>query len=247
MNQTNKLGTDQHHKSANRVAVVVPTYNEASTIKKVCESLASIRLVDIIVVDDASDDNSLYEIEKLDCVCLTLPYNMGAWRATQAGLRYAYEMGYDKVITFDADGQHLAESISILLECQHSKNVDMVIGACIQRGSFLRHVAWRLFRVLSGVKIQDLTSGLRLYNRKAMEVVNSRYASILEYQDVGVLLLLTQNDINIAEVAVDMKARHSGISRIFHSWGAVAYYMLYTFVLCLSKIFQLKRPIKIDQ
>ncbi len=119
----------------------------------------------------------------------------------------------------------------------HKKSdVDIVIGSCVSRGSISRHLAWGIFRRLSGVEVRDLTSGLRVYNRKALEVLSRREATLLEYQDVGVLLLLRTFSVSKTEAEVQMVPRKDGISRIFHSWGAVLYYMAYTTMLCLSKI-----------
>jgi hypothetical protein len=82
----------------------------------------------------------------------------------------------------------------------------------------------------------DFTSGLRLYNARAIELLASETASSLEYQDMGVLMLLSNTKLSIDEVAVEMAPRQVGISRIFSSWWAVVYYMSYTTSLCLAKI-----------
>ena len=66
-------------------------------------------------------------------------------------------------------------------------------------------------------------------------------ATLLEYQDVGVLLLLTQQRLRIAEIETIMVNRISGKSRIFSSWMRVFYYLLYTSLLCASKITPIQR------
>ncbi|NTS76922.1 glycosyltransferase family 2 protein [Catenovulum sp. SM1970] len=216
--------------------VVIPAHNEEATIEHVIEDLKHHGFQRILVVDDASDDTTAQRVLKHGVYLLSLPYNLGAWKATQAGIRYAHDQGFENVITFDADGQHLASSLSSLLSAQKELQVDIVIGSCPKRGSFARHVAWRGFRFMSGINVKDLTSGLRLYNKAAISVLCSEAATLLEYQDVGVLLMLRTFRLTKTEVAVDMKKRVSGISRIFYSWWAVAYYMAYTTMLCLSKV-----------
>ena len=215
--------------------VVIPAHNEEKTIVSVIEDLYKFGFNNVLVVDDASSDRTL-ELASEIAKVLPLSYNIGAWKATQAGLRYAFENGFEQVITFDADGQHLASSLQKLVDFHLSEPYDLVIGSCLSRASSLRHFAWSLFRRLSGVQVQDLTSGLRVYNRRAMEVTGLAEATLLEYQDVGVLLLLKNHQITKAEVPVKMIKRKDGISRIFHSWWAVLYYMAYTGMLCLSKI-----------
>ncbi len=219
-----------------KVLIVVPAHNEQDTISLVIDDLRSHGYQNILVVDDASIDRTAQFAREKGAKVMSLPYNLGAWKATQAGLRYAKKYSYEHVITFDADQQHLASEIACLMSAQQKHNLDIVIGSCTSRGSFARHVAWGFFRFLSGIKVQDLTSGFRMYNRKAVEVLSCKEASLLEYQDVGVLLLLRTFDLKKGEVKVNMHERTSGISRIFYSWGAVAYYMFYTVMLCLSKI-----------
>jgi hypothetical protein len=58
---------------------------------------------------------------------------------------------------------------------------------------------------------------------------------LLDYQDIGVLLLLRHANLRIAEVPVAMNPRRSGASRIFSSWPTVARYMIETSLLCLAR------------
>lgn len=223
--------------------VVIPAHNEESTIKKVIDDLKCHGFNNILVVDDCSHDKTARFAKEMGVKVMSLPYNLGAWKATQAGVRYAEKAGYDYVITFDADQQHLAQELSILIDYQLKYKTDITIGSCISRGSFARHLAWKFFRKLSGVKVLDLTSGLRLYNRSAIRVLAREEASLLEFQDVGVLLLLRTFNIKKGEVDVKMQERTVGISRIFYSWWAVLYYMTYTTVLCFSKLAKTNRLI----
>ena len=224
----------------NKPLVIIPAFNEETVILNVIGDLKSNGYDDILVVNDASTDNTLAMLPN-DIKIISLPYNLGAWKATQTGIRYAYQCGYEQIITFDADGQHLAKTLNKLLAEHDKKQFDLVIGACLSRGSIARKIAWHVFRKISGVQVRDLTSGLRVYNRKAMKVLSGKAASLLEYQDVGVLLLLKNNAISKVELDVDMQLRKNGISRIFNSWGAVLYYMAYTTTLCLSKLFKAKK------
>lgn len=219
-----------------QMLIVIPAFNEELTIQSVIADLISNGYENILVVDDASTDRTALKARELGIKVMTLPYNQGAWKATQAGIRYAAERNYQRLITFDADGQHLANQLECLLNSQNESKANLVIGSCLSRGSIFRHLAWGFFRKLSGLDVKDLTSGLRLYDRVAIDVLSKKEATLLEYQDVGVLLLLKTFSVSKNEVTVKMKERTSGASRIFHSWGAVIYYMSYTTMLCLSKI-----------
>ena len=68
-----------------------------------------------------------------------------------------------------------------------------------------------------------------------MELLARREATLLEYQDVGVLVLLRNAGLHLVDVDVTMLPRTSGASRIYHSWLVVAYYMAHTLLLGFSK------------
>lgn len=82
--------------------------------------------------------------------------------------------------------------------------------------------AWGLFRHMTGLKLEDVTSGLRAYNAGAMRVQTSAQAAMLSYQDIGVLLMLRDAGLCATEIPVPMRARYNGCSRVYHSWWAVA-------------------------
>jgi len=133
----------------------------------------------------------------------------------------------------DADGQHEVREIPALLN--GGVSADVVIGAHVERASWMRQLAWRWFRAIAGFELRDLTSGFRLYNRKAIEVLADSEATLLDYQDIGVLLLLRKAGLTMVEVPVSMNLRQVGRSRIFYSWFSVAKYMISTTLLCLAK------------
>lgn len=213
----------------------MPAMNEEISIVKMVSSVVLAGYT-IIVVDDASVDNTAKLAKASGAIVLSTIKNLGAWKATQAGIRYAYTRGFDAVITMDADGQHNTDDIPKLLASSQN-GADVVIGNCTDRGSRGRHVAWHFFKALNRLKISDITSGFRLYNRNAMYGLISRQATMLEYQCVGILIMLRNMRLQVTEVAVPMKNRVDGISRIFYSWTAVFYYLMYSGLLSVSKAF----------
>ena len=105
-------------------------------------------------------------------------------------------------MTLEADGHHAVQEIPTLMAA--SSSADVVVGAQAERASRLRQLAWHWFRVIAGFELRDLTSGFRLYNRSAIEVLASNEATLLDYQDVGVLLLLRKAGLQMVEVPVSM-------------------------------------------
>jgi len=215
--------------------IVIPAHNEAEDIGNVIGELKECCSYPVVVVDDASHDDTGTIARNAGATVLSLVVQLGAWGAIQAGLRYAVRNGYDYVITMDADGQHQAASLPTLLKPISDGHADVVIGACTSRGSVARKIAWKLMKQFSGLRLEDLTSGFRVYDRQAIRRLASWQATLLEYQDVGVLAMLRASGSRIIDVEVDMLPRQHGISRVFHSWASVAYYMAYTLLLGVTK------------
>lgn len=216
------------------VLIVIPARNEAATIGAVVGKLREAGRSAILVVNDGSTDHTAARAAEAGAVILSPVLSLGAWGAIQTGLRYAETRGFDCVVTLDADGQHESRFVPDLLEKIRSGEADVVIGACPERGSPARRLAWAFFRKLTGFKFADLTSGFRAYNRRAIELLSDEEATLLDYQDVGVLLLLRKAGLRIVEVPVSMQLRANGISRVFCSWWVVFRYLLETGVLCLA-------------
>jgi hypothetical protein len=190
---------------------------------------------DVVVIDDVSSDSTIDIARSAGATVLPLTMSLGAWGAMQTGIRYAVKHNYDIAVTLDADGQHPVSSVKALLEPIVACRADVVIGACTQRGSTARHFAWSTFRFISKAKLQDLTSGFRAYNRAAIALLASRKATLLDYQDMGVLILLRKAKLRILEKQVTMSPRIAGHSRVFSSWWTVGKYMFQTSILCFAK------------
>lgn len=218
------------------VAVVIPARNEAPSIARLINELSSLGHA-VIVVDDYSSDETAQIAWAAGATVLRIPFHGGAWFAMQTGIRAACQQGYRITVTMDADGQHEPSSICSLLSAlkENGGEADVVIGSCVSRGNRRRRWAWRALRWLSGLNLADMTSGFRVYDQKAMAVVADPRCTLIEYQDVGILLRLVQSDLCIREVEVSMQSRVHGQSRIFKSWLTVSYYLIYSFLLSISK------------
>jgi glycosyltransferase involved in cell wall biosynthesis len=213
--------------------MVIPARDEAETIGAVVEALRAEGWKHIVVIDDQSRDDTAKCASRAGATVLSPTLQLGAWGAIQTGIRYALRRGFRQVVTLDADGQHEPAHVRDLLEA--ARGSDVVIGACTGRGSRLRRFAWRYFRFITGFAIEDITSGFRCYNSAACEVLSGIEATLFDYQDVGVLLLLRANGLTISEVPVEMNERSSGHSRVFASWWRVTRYMAESTLLCFAR------------
>ena len=100
-----------------KILFVIPAYNEENNIKKVLEEIKKdVPFADIVVINDASKDNTSVIVKKEKTLCIDMLYNVGYAMAVQTGIKYASQNDYDYVIQFDADGQHIAKEALRLLE-----------------------------------------------------------------------------------------------------------------------------------
>lgn len=212
---------------------ILPAHNEAASLGAVLRRLSGFHC---LVISDASTDATAAIARTNDVQVIELSQQIGAWGATQTGIRYALKHGYERVATLDADGQHEPESLPALVAAQQETGADVVIGTYPERLSGARRLAWAWFRALTGLGVEDLTSGMRVYGPRALQVLGSSEATLLDYQDVGVLLLLRKYGLTMHEVPVTMYPRNSGKSRVFSSWWTVSRYMLQTTLLCLARL-----------
>lgn len=222
--------------SLRRCLVVMPARNESASVAGVVREARAALACPVLVVNDASGDETALEARLAGAQVLNLSQQLGAWGATQAGLRYAARRGFDHVLAMDADGQHHAASLPVMLRALHEFDVDVMIGSWEPRLSAAKKLAWAYFRLITGIQVRDFTSGLRVYGPRAVKLLACPDASLLDYQDIGVLMLLKANGLRMAEIDTPMSARRNGMSRVFSSWPTVARYMLASSVLCLARL-----------
>jgi len=217
-----------------RVLVIIPAFNEAANITQVLASLhAEFPAADLLVVDDSSSDRTGELAEKTGLArVIHLPCNLGIGGSVQTGFIFAVRRGYDAVLQFDGDGQHLASEIPALLAPLQKDEADVVIGSRFHSGGSgfrstpLRRIGIRIFSLLNslliGQKITDNTSGFRAFNKAAFTFLAEFYPS--DYPEPEAVIMLGKNGFRLREVESRMRERQGGQSSIrgFRS----VYYML---------------------
>jgi len=216
-----------------KVLVIIPAKDEAMTVGKVIRDVQRHGWHDILVVNDSSKDETGAVAVESGALVMEPPIHLGAWGAIQTGMRYAVKNNYGAAVTIDADGQHEPGDISLLME--RLGQSDVVTGASPERGGFGKNLVWNILRSLSGLAVQDMTSGFRAYSGKAMALLTGYESLLIDYQDVGVLLLCFNNGLGLAEVPVKMNPRQYGSSRIFSNAMEIIRYLFSTFYLIGAK------------
>lgn len=218
------------------ILIVVPAYNEGKNIGDVIRELrGALPSGDILVVNDASEDNTLDVLRDLGVDYLSLPFNLGYSASLQAGFKYAVENDYEFVVQFDGDGQHIASEVQKLWAKFRSEGADIVIGSRFKgrtsyKHPFARRVGTKIFQILTRMvcetTIYDPTSGFQILNRK----IFSRYAKMHnfpQYPDANLIVEMILSGAKVCEVPVEMRSRVHGSS--MHS-GLIApcRYMIHT-------------------
>lgn len=152
-----------------RTLVVVPVYNHRKGVREVAARALALGWP-VLVVDDGSTDGSLECVADLPTERLRLPENRGKGSAILAGARRARELGYQAILTIDADGQHDPADAAAILETGASRWPCIVIGARrmetehVPRSSlFGRDFSNMWVRIECGRTLPDTQSGYRLY------------------------------------------------------------------------------------
>lgn len=226
-----------------RTLVIIPAYNEEGNIRGTVRDLReNFPEGDPLVINDCSTDGTEQILVSEGVSHLKLPVNLGIGGGVQAGYRYALENGYDMAIQFDGDGQHEAKYLRALAEPIASGKADITIGSrFLEKEGFQSSGARRLgigmlsrlIRLLCGVKVLDVTSGMRAVNRKFIEEYAEEYAR--DYPEPEALLYAGVRGAVIREVPVMMKERENGKSSI-SSFRSVYYMIKVSLALVLGRI-----------
>ena len=232
--------------------VIIPAFNEDKSIAHVVGSIKQLHPdIDVLVINDGSQDETAGLAKEAGATVLSHPVNMGYGVSLQTGYKYAVRNNYHYLIQMDGDGQHDPAGIRILLDTIKDRESDIVLGSRFMgpgtyKPSVFRGIGIRLFRfflqVLSGQQIQDVTTGFQAMNRRVLDLFITDIFPC-DYPDADVILLLSKLNFRIKEVPVTMHPDLSGKS--IHSNPLNVLY--YIFKMSLSMFLTKLRRYSIDQ
>lgn len=172
-----------------KVAVVIPTYNEAENLPILVADLVSqgIDGLGFVIVDDGSPDGTGDVAERLadefDGVFEVIhrERKQGLGRSYIAGFKKALELGAEQIVQMDADRSHPPAEVPAMLAALGE--ADIVTGSRYAKGggvdpswSFLRRQIsyWGGvgIRLVLGLKVKDSTSGFKAFRRSALETID---------------------------------------------------------------------------
>ena len=165
-----EVSTSQDRFTAHKICVLIPTYNNAATLKKVIEGVLQFT-TDVIVVNDGSTDDTAAILKIFTSLkIVSYPDNKGKGWALRKGFAAAVEHGFDYAITIDSDGQHFPEDLPGFIDKLEASGTSLIIGARNMnqtsvpgKSSFGHKFSNFWFLVATGIKAPDTQSGYRLY------------------------------------------------------------------------------------
>lgn len=210
--------------------IIIPAYNEGKTIGALLEQLEQpeiAEIADVLVMNDASRDNTAQVVRERNHTVITHVFNLGYGSGLQVGYKYAERNGYQYVIQMDADGQHDVSNVLELYKKlktpdSSGKCPDIVLGSRFMEGSVsfpvsaLKKMAFVLFRSLiklgTGTKIMDPTTGLQGLSRRAFGYYSGYGHFDDKYPDANMIMQMLLLGFRVEEVPAVMHARTEGIS-----------------------------------
>ncbi len=192
-----------------KVCVIIPTYNNESTLAAVITDVAGYS-DHIIVVNDGSTDNSNSIIDSFPLIqSIRYSKNVGKGWALRKAFKYAFENGYEYAITIDSDGQHFAKDLPAFLEKLSAEPYSIIIGArnmdqsSVPGGSsFGNRFSNFWFKVETGYSSPDTQSGYRLYPLKP---ISKMHFFTRKYEfEIEVLVRASWKGVKVLSVPVSV-------------------------------------------
>ncbi len=220
-------------------AVIIPTYNESDNITRLLDEILALNLgAHIIVVDDNSPDGTGALVDARAAQeprvhAVHRPAKMGLGTAHIAGMRRAFELNCEPIVTMDADFSHHPRYIPDLLA--GLQNADVMIGSRYVPGGGTRFFSRKRIilsagansfaRLMLGLRAHDCTAGFRAYRRAVLESIDLNHIFSNGYSFLIEMLFLCQrHGWRIGETPIIYEDRRAGKSKISRAEIAKATY-----------------------
>jgi len=245
------------------IVVITPTYNEKENIKKLIEEVMNLSDVNLIVIDDASPDNTGKYIEELKniykerLICIHRQKKLGFASACVEGFRYVLTQlnNIDYIITMDSDLSHPPAYLPNIIEKLNS--YDVVVGSRYINGK-ISVVNWPLKRLIlsrlgnlyakfiTGLPINDCTSGFVGYRKKVIEdIINEKkfaegYSFLIELK-----YKVYTKKYSIKETPIIFIERNKGVSKMSKKIMIEALFIV--FLLRIRNFFKKFKKLKMSE
>ena len=199
-------------------AVIVPTYNNHKTLKRVLDSVLE-HTTDIIIVNDGCTDSTPDILNQYPhLVVVHHPKNLGKGLALRNGFKKAIALGYDYVITIDSDGQHFASDIPLFVNEFETNGPALLIGSrnmtqagVPKKSSFGNKFSNFWFWFETTIKLEDTQSGFRLY---PLHLIPKKYFTNKFEFEIEVIVRSAWKGIAVKNIPI--KVLYNPLERVSH-------------------------------
>ena len=212
---------------SNSIFIIIPVYNEAMVIGQTLHDVLKTGHT-IVVVDDGSTDGTGDIVKTFPVFYLHHPVNIGQGGALQTGMDFAKQRNATAVVHFDADGQHRASDIEILLRPVLEGDCDIVFGSrFLQQSSmripFFRKIFLQLARhinwMFTGILLTDAHNGLRALNKRALQSIYFSENKMAHASEI--LWLIKEHNLSYREVPVTIEYTKYSRNKGQSLWNSV--------------------------
>ena len=202
-----------------KICVVIPTYNNHKTLKRVIDGVLNYTQNIIVVNDGSTDNTSEILINYPQITVVALENNQGKGNALKIGFRKATEKGFHHAITIDSDGQHYPDDIPVFVKALDEEEKDvLLIGnrnmeqeGIPKKSSFGNRFSSFWFWFETGIKLQDTQSGYRLYPLR--EIPRKYYTPKFEFE-IEIIVRTAWKGIPVKNIPI--KVLYDSNERVSH-------------------------------
>jgi glycosyltransferase involved in cell wall biosynthesis len=163
-----------------KLVVVMPAYNAEKTLRQTYTGLPHEYVDDVILVDDASRDDTAARAQGLGIATIVHKENKGYGANQKTCYRAALGTGADIVVMIHPDYQYSPRLVTAMASMIASEQYDVILGSRILGGQALRggmplykYIANRLLtfveNLIVGAKLSEYHSGFRAFSREVLE------------------------------------------------------------------------------
>lgn len=202
-----------------KVVILIPTYNNSKTLKRVLDGVLEYTDQVVVVNDGSTDETSTILADYSTLKLIHLPKNKGKGNALKTGFKIARSMEYEYVLTIDSDGQHFPKDIpTFIKELAKANDPILLIGArnmaqndVPKKSSFGNKFSNFWFHFETGIKLEDTQSGYRLY---PLQYIPKRFFTEKFEFEIEIIVRTAWKNVLVKNIPVEIL--YDPIERVSH-------------------------------
>jgi glycosyltransferase involved in cell wall biosynthesis len=202
-----------------KVCVIIPTYNNHKTLRRVIDGVLQ-QTSNVIIVNDGSTDTTSEILSSYtQCTIIDIVKNQGKGNALRQGFKKATELGFHHAITIDSDGQHFPDDIPVFLDALEKEGSAIVLigsrnmnqDGVPKKSSFGNKFSNFWFWFETGIRLEDTQSGYRLY---PLQFIPKKFFTNKFEFEIEIIVRTAWNGISVKNVPI--KILYDANERVTH-------------------------------